>query len=280
MNKNPKVSVIIPVYNEQNSINDALESITDQSYKNLELIIVDDGSTDKTLEIIKKFKVKILSQDHKGPGVARNFGAAKATGEILIFVDADMTFDKDFVTDLVKPIISGKTIGTFSKNEMVKNDKDPISISWNINRNLPPDRMIASNYPDKAPVHRAILKEQFDKVNGFETSGQYTDDWSLSRKLNVQSTLASGAIYFHQNPSSFTEVWKQARWIGKNEFISGTFSKKCRSLIFYSLPTSILIGICKGIVNRRISFVFFKIFYDFAVWTSVLKSFFGETKFK
>lgn len=278
MNKNPLVSIIIPTYNEQLSIGECLSSLKTQSYNPIEIILVDDGSTDKTLEIISN--CKLLRQEHMGPGPARNLGASKAHGEILVFVDADMTFDKDFIKDLVKPILGGKTIGTFSKNEMVKNKDNRWSICWNINRNVPPDRMLPLNYPDHAPVFRAIKKSQFNKVNGFDAGGQYTDDWSLSVKLKKESTLASGAIYYHSNPSSLKDIWKQARWIGKNEFISGSLLRKIRSLVLYSFPLSLIIGIYKSIVSGQSSFVLFKPTYDLAVWTSVILSFFGEKKFK
>ncbi len=298
------VSVIIPIYNEEEVIKDCLESLSEQTCKPLEIILVDDGSTDKTKEIIGKYSsseehsdesrslidssrqartlnnIIILNQNHLGPGPARNMGASKARGDILVFVDADMTFDKDFVKDLIRPIIDGKSIGTFSKNEMVKNAGDIWSVCWNINRNLPPDRMLSANYPNAAPVFRAILKSEFDKVNGFDTTGEYTDDWSLGRKLGTKSTLAGKATYYHSNPSSLPEIYKQARWIGKNEFISGSFPRKTRSLIQYSLPASIIIGLFKSLLTFNPQFSIFKIVYDWGVWTSVIKSFFGESKAK
>jgi glycosyltransferase involved in cell wall biosynthesis len=293
--KNKLVSLVIPVYNEQEVIENCLDSLTKQSYKDLEVILVDDGSTDSTLEIIKNRPPSIvhfllLEQQHKGPGVARNLGALNAKGDILVFVDADMTFDKNFIKDLVKPILDGKSIGTFSKNEFVRNKTDVWSICWNINRNLPADRMISKSYPDSAPVFRAILKDKFLSVSGFDTDGRYTDDWSLSRKLGIKSSVALGAIYYHENPGSLGEIWKQARWIGKNEFISGTFLRRAKSLILYSLPISILIGFLKTVINIRLlarrsasevgSFVLFKIVYDLAVWISVAKYFVNESKFK
>src|SRR4030043_470501 len=151
------VAVVIPVYNEEKVIRNCLQSLQKQNYTPVEIIVVDDGSTDKTLKIIGNWKLEIgnlilLKQNHLGPGPARNLGASKAKGEILVFVDADMTFDKDFIRDLVKPILEGKTIGTFSKNEMVSNKDNPWSICWNINRNVPNDQMLPVSYPNEAPV--------------------------------------------------------------------------------------------------------------------------------
>lgn len=277
---NPLVSIIIPAYNEEDCIGECLKSISGQSNRRLEIIVVDDGSSDATLEIAKRFKANTLHQNHKGPGSARNLAASHAKGKILVFVDADMTFDKNFIDDLIAPILKGETIGTFSKNEMNKNSKNIWSACWNINRNLPLDLLIPPNYPSSSPVFRAILKTKFDSVGGFSTSGEYTDDWSLSRKLGTKSTLAKGALYYHVNPSSLEEVWNQARWIGKSEFISGSLPRKIRSLIFYTFPISFIIGIYKSKSSGNFSFIMFKLIYDFAVWISVVKSFLGEQKAK
>ncbi len=289
------ISIIIPAFNEEKVLKDCLSSLSDQSYKPIEVIIVDDGSTDNSIEIIKsihnsQLKIHLFRQKHQGPGPARNLGAKKARGEILVFVDCDMTFDKDFVRDLVKPIADGITVGTFSKNEMNANVDNVWSTCWNINRGWPQDRLIPPDYPPTAPVFRAILKKEFDKVGGFDATGEYTDDWSLSRKLGKESTLAKGAVYYHKNPSTLREVFKQARWIGKNEFISGSMIRKVRSLIFYSLPVSLLMGIYKSLLNFNLlarrsissvaSFVIFKLWYDLAIWISVVKSFFAEAKSK
>lgn len=280
-----KVSVIIPVYNEAKEITSCLESLNAQSYKNIEVIVVDDGSTDKTLEVISNFKseisnLKLLDQNHKGPGSARNLGAANASGKILVFVDADMTFDKNFIEKLTSPINSGKAIGTFSKDEFVSNSNNVWSTCWNINRNLPKDRMLPKNYPNSAPVFRAILKKEFDRVGGFETTGQYIDDWSLSQKLGSKSQMAPNAVYYHANPGSLKEVWHQARWIGKNNFISGSFIRILKSLFIYNPVSSIIVGITKSIIYQNINFLIFKVVYDFAILTSTLKSFTQEPQYK
>ncbi len=290
-----KVSVVIPAYNEEQVVGNCLESLLRQTFKPLEIIVVDDGSTDNTIGIVKKYQLscqrlgsskaatfncQLLRQKHLGPGSARNLGASKAKGEILVFVDADMTFDKNFIKDLTKPIIEEKTIGTFSKNELVKNRDDIWSICWNINRNVPRNRMIPKDYPDTAPVFRAILKSEFEKVRGFDITGEYIDDWSLSKKLGIKSRAVKGAYYYHYNPSNLKEVYKQARWIGKNEFIVGSIARKTRSLVVYSFPLSILIGFHKSILNLKLQFLIFKIAYDFGIFVSVLKTFTREPKYK
>ena len=214
----------------------------------------------------------LLKQSHLGPGPARNLGASIAKGETLVFVDADMTFDKDFIKDLTKPIIEGEMIGTFSKNEFVANKDDIWSKCWNINRGWQNDRLFSKNSPDTSPVFRAISKKEFDKVQGFDSYGEYTDDWSLSEKLNKKAILSKSSIYYHSNPSTLIEVWKQAKWFSTNKFISGNLWRKVKSLVFYSLPMSLTIGLFKGVKSKMPIFVLFKIWFDLAVWQTVLKS--------
>ena len=131
--KETLVSVVIPTYNEEKSIGKCIISLQEQSYPNLEIIIVDDGSLDKTREIIKKFKkVKLIEGEHKGPGFYRNLGAEFAKGEILVFVDADMAFEKDYVKKLIAPIIAKECIGTENSRQIASNEENIWSRCWGL----------------------------------------------------------------------------------------------------------------------------------------------------
>lgn len=96
MSASPTVrfSVLMPVFNRSDHIRKAIASVLDQSFTDFELIVIDDGSTDNTLEVIQGFgpRVKLLQQSHRGPEVARNYGAANARGEYLVFLDSDDFF--------------------------------------------------------------------------------------------------------------------------------------------------------------------------------------------
>lgn len=280
------VSVIIPTYNEEKLISDCLRSIEEQSFNDLEVFVIDDGSTDNTLKIIQdiqkdyKFPLQILTQKHIGPGSARNLGAKKAKGDILVFIDSDMVFSKDFIKNLIKPILDGETMGTFSKDEFLLNKNNIWARFWNINLGRKSDRMHPDNYPDTQPVFRAIVKKKFDEAGGFDTRIGYTDDWSLSRKLNTLATVAQNAVFYHNNPGSLKEVWIQARWFGKNEFLTRNFVRKIYNLMRYSLVVSLIKGTYGSFRESSFKYLLFKIIYDYAVFLSVCLSFFREKKFK
>ncbi len=284
------ISIIIPIYNEEKSIEDCLQSLSEQTYKDLEIIIVDDGSSDNSKVKIQNSKLQfniqklvLLEQKHLGPGVARNLGTSKARGDILVFVDADMTFERDFVKKLIQPILDKQAIGTFSKEEMVKNKDNFWSKCWNINKGLPIDRMHPKNYPDKQPVFRAILKKEFERAGGFTPIG-YVDDYTISEKLGVQAVAAPGAIFYHKNPESLKEIWNQARWVGKSEYkrrkIKNENLMRLLAIIRYSPPFSFINGIKMAFQSNLLKFIWFKIIYDLAIETSLIGSFFGEQQYK
>ena len=92
--KNGKTSIIIPAYNAQSYIERAIESALRQTYDDIEIIIINDGSTDKTGEIIEEYSqkhtnIKVISTDNGGVSRARNIGIDNSSGEYIVFLDAD-----------------------------------------------------------------------------------------------------------------------------------------------------------------------------------------------
>lgn len=89
-----RFSVLMPVYNREKYVGRAVESVLSQTYQNFELIAVDDGSTDRSVDILRSYgsRIKVLQQANQGPEVARNAGAAIATGKYIVFLDSDDFF--------------------------------------------------------------------------------------------------------------------------------------------------------------------------------------------
>lgn len=269
-----KVTIIIPTYNEQGVIGDCLASLNKQTFKNFEVIIVDDGSTDGTLEVSRdlklKYKLLTLHQNHKGAGSARNMGVKKADGNILVFVDADMTFDKNFVKKLVDPIIKGKSRGTFSKEEFVSNWDNVWARCWNINEGWQKMRRHPKKYPSKQKVFRAILKSEFESVKGFDSKYGYADDWSLSDKLGYLATSASGAKFYHKNPDNLKEIYNHATWVSKRPYKLGKLGSVI-ALIRSSLPISLVVGLIKSVLSLQPAFLIFKVVYDFGAFIGIIE---------
>ena len=106
-NEKEMISVIMPVYNAENTVGKTISNILCQSFQNFELIIVDDGSTDGTSRICGQFdsgKIVCLRQENAGPAAARNYGLTRARGSLICFVDADDTVEEDYLQVLADAI--------------------------------------------------------------------------------------------------------------------------------------------------------------------------------
>lgn len=98
LNSTIKISIIIPIYNTERYLNKCLMSVLNQTYTNLEVICINDGSTDNSLTILNSIKdnrIKIINIDNHGVGYARNLGIDKASGEFILFVDSDDYIESD-----------------------------------------------------------------------------------------------------------------------------------------------------------------------------------------
>lgn len=131
-----KVSVIVPVYQKEKTITRCLMSILKQSWKNLEIIAIDDGSTDGSLKVLKKIallnnRVKVIHQENMGVSEARNRGVEEAKGKYLTFVDADDYISKNFIQTLVKIMKIKKSDWVGSLPQSHTNDTRKADIIWN-----------------------------------------------------------------------------------------------------------------------------------------------------
>ncbi len=102
-----KISLIVPVYNGEKTIEKCINSILNQTYRNIEVIIIDDGSTDNTYEICKNMqnkdnRIQLIKQNNKGPSLARNVGIEYAQGKYIQFVDADDWLEPSIIAECVK----------------------------------------------------------------------------------------------------------------------------------------------------------------------------------
>ena len=101
------VSVIMPCYNAEKYLPEAIDSVFNQSYNNVELIVVDDGSSDSSLSILQNYanRIILIEQENQGPDYARNRGIAASNGDFIAFLDADDYWAPDFIAKLLQSLL-------------------------------------------------------------------------------------------------------------------------------------------------------------------------------
>ncbi|MBI1881401.1 MAG: glycosyltransferase [Chloroflexi bacterium] len=263
--KPPQVSIIIPAYNEEKYISVCLNSLAKQEGVTVEVIVVDDGSTDSTVQIVQSFierdsRFHLLRQNHQGPGEARNLAARQAQGDILLFCDADMAFAPDYTRKLIAPIGRGECLGTFSKEEYVLNFDNIWARSWNLHDGMYNDKRHPDNWPDEQQVFRAVDKKAFLAAGGFSTKGS-GDDVTLASKLGQMARVAPGAICYHHNPDSPGEVFRQARWYARGMRIPLNW----KNFILHTPPFSIARSFKRAVRFHNPMFPVFKLVHDLGI---------------
>lgn len=143
MKKQYKFSIIIPNYNKEEYVRETLDSIFNQTYKNIEVIVIDDGSTDKSIEIINEFDVKLFHTNRKRAGGARNVGLDNATGDYILFLDSDDYFTDNTVLEKLNNLINDEdmiflnyTKDKFGEVTIIKEEKENISVKIENTKNL------------------------------------------------------------------------------------------------------------------------------------------------
>ena len=210
MDYNKRVSIIVPNYNGGNTIEECINSVLNQTYQNFEIIVVDDGSTDNSIEILRKYtneNIKIIYQPNKGASSARNHGIKYATGDYIQFLDADDTLSPNKIESQIqifKKLNYDENIVVFGKWAKLgctpaKINKNQKSV-WH-SYNNPTDILIdfALNNCCLPPNTYLIHKNIIIKAGLWNESLSRNDDGEfIARILDCASTL-----YFCEESISF-----------------------------------------------------------------------------
>lgn len=187
MLKNPSqpiFSVVIPAFNEEKFIAKTLESVLGQNFKNFELIVVNNNSTDKTAEIAKKFGVILLSEKNQGVAFARQKGFLNAKGEIIASTDADTILPKNWLSKIFKEFEKDENLVAFGGS--CNFYSGPISAKLASKFLLPfflfLDKFFSGGW-NLMGCNMAIKKEAFSKIGGFNTNLKLNEDIEISSRL-------------------------------------------------------------------------------------------------
>ena len=230
----PKVSVIIPNYNYAKYIAKAIESVMSQTYKNLEIIVIDDGSKDDSLEVLANFgdKIRVVSQKNEGVSRARNHGAEISDGEYLAFLDADDAWLPEKLEKQFEKFAEDGQIGLVHCSMTLINSEDqPIGEmcdgqeGWVAEELLRFERTVVSGSGSSSLIKREIFME----VGGFDYRLSTSADWDLCYRVAdrykfgfVKETLVLYRIH-NSNMHSNIEVMERDMLLGfEKAFASGS----------------------------------------------------------
>lgn len=198
-----RVSIIVPAYNAVGTIGECLEACLNQTHQDIEVIVVDDSSTDNTPALINACPVTYVRQNKKGPAAARNLGAHHATGEIIAFTDSDCVPDPSWIEELLKGFREGVVAvgGTYG----IRNDSSFLARLIHEEIVLRHEQF-SEEVDFLGSFNVAFRKEAFDAVGGFDESFLRAsgEDNDLAYRLQDEGgTLhfASAARVAHYHPT-------------------------------------------------------------------------------
>jgi len=215
----PYVSIIVPVLNRENTIGKCIESLLELDYPFYETIIIDGGSTDKTMDVVSKYPVKVIIDRRRGAYAARNSGLQAAQGDLIFFTDSDCISNRDVLRKLARHLTDEKIAGVggqissynpatiierFSNYAHIVTFNLPKGIViWNENKLLS-----GGIYTANALYRKSVLEE----VNGFDVDfvvgGDYDLSWRLQR-VGYRIVFDPGAVVFHKHRTALGDLIKQ-----------------------------------------------------------------------
>nr|WP_248629264.1 glycosyltransferase family 2 protein [Enterococcus cecorum] len=223
----PKVSIIIPIYNTQEYVVDCVASAVNQTYQNLEIILVNDGTPDNSMLLIEQYfndeRILIINQENQGLSAARNTGIQYATGEYLFFLDSDDAI----VDETIECLVS------------------------NITTNEP--MIVMGNHLCAASIEQADFDAYPQEKQGKEITKKQMFDWMLTKvdyRNKVNSCTVWGKLYHHSIVDN--HLFPIGR-LHEDEFVNYLYLDEAEKIVFVDAPFYFYRDNSKGIIaNRKI----------------------------
>lgn len=206
----PFVSVIIPVFNKERFVANTLKSVLAQTFQDYEILIVDDGSTDKSAEIIRRFddkRIQLFSEHNRGVSGARNFGISQASGKFIAFLDADDIWNSDFLQTLISNIQKFPEQRVFSSAIEIEANGRTFPAKYSIKKR---EDVVIVDYFEASLLQSVIFtsaaifeKSIFEKTGGFDETLRTEEDLDLWIRIGLEYKVVFcwkiGVRYVHDN---------------------------------------------------------------------------------
>ena len=248
----PKFSIIVPGYNVENYLDDCLNSIFKQTNQDFEVIFINDGSTDNTLNVVNKYKddVIIINQENLGLSEARNNGVKKASGKYLLFIDSDDYIDNKLLEKLDSVTKNNPDLVRFGVNEVIDGDINVVEapVFNNLSGIKAFKEIVKNKYVEPAWLY--LYRKEFYLENNFSFIPHvYHEDFGLIPKIIVKAEKVTsisfpGYYYVKRENSIITDESKTNKKIndllvlGRLMLMEKTDSKEYYGFISNSLITT------------------------------------------
>lgn len=263
-----KFSIIVPVFNRPQETVELLESLSQQQYQNFEVIVVEDGSTEKSESLVKGFTSKInveyFYKPNTGPGDSRNFGSARASGDYLVFFDSDCVIPSDYLFT-VNQHLTNHPLVAYGGPDKAHADFSTLqtAINYSMTSFLTTGgiRGHAKDSDSFQPrsFNMGIQRQAFEQVGGFSNihPGEDPDLAIRLRKLGLRTGLIPEAWVFHKRRTNLGSFAKQVYKFGIARSILMKWHTQGKSWMFFA-PSIALICL--------VFMVIFGIFVPFFWW--------------
>ncbi|GAA0880786.1 glycosyltransferase [Algoriphagus jejuensis] len=259
-------SIIIPVYNRPSEVQELLSSLAIQSFREFEVILVEDGSTTKSDIVASRFEsiftVRYFFQENQGQGFARNLGMTKARANFFVILDSDVILPSDYLMVLKKTILERK-LDAFGGPDAAASDfsnlqkaMDFAMTSFWTTGGIRGKLKDPSKYQARG-FNMGVSRQVFEILGGFVDPNRGEDiEWSLRIKKNgFKLELVEEAFVFHKRKNTLVSFAKQAFSFGRNRVNVSRFHPEAIKLVHW-LPTIFLFFVLSIIFNC----LFFQIF--------------------
>lgn len=282
-------SVVVPVYNRPQEVEELLDSLTRQSFTNFEVLIIEDGSNHKCDEVVKAYKSKLnihyYFKENSGQGFTRNYGFEKANGDYFIVFDSDCIIPENYFK-AVDDFLTSNQVDAFGGPDMAHPDFNNLqkAISYSMTSPLTTGG-IRGNKKHLGKFHprsfnMGISKEVFEKTRGYKITRMGEDiEFSIRiQKEGFRSELIHNAFVYHKRRTSLKQFYKQLHFFGRarvnvNRFWPGEIR------LVHLLPLFFVLAVFGWLISGFISLDIFKIgaillavYYLIIFWHSSLKN--------
>jgi glycosyltransferase involved in cell wall biosynthesis len=247
----PKYSIIIPVYNRPQELDDLLQSLTKQSFKNFEVLIVEDGSTLTSEKVFEKYSqqlhIQYFFKPNSGPGPSRNFGFEKANGEYFVAFDSDCQIPPHYLESVEKSLLTNK-LDAWGGPDRGHENFTPLqqAMAYTMSSVFTTGGIRGGKSKNFQPrsFNMGISRDVFKITGGFHFD-RFAEDIELSvrmKKMGLHVGLIPDAFVYHQRRATLKEFFNQVSNFGKGRVLVGEAHQGEVKLIHW-VPSFFLLGV-------------------------------------